>query len=150
MMNLREFLQRFRPVGIPGAASRPGVPADRTAELVTELEPVLALLAGVEDQAERIRRDGRAQAALRLQQARLQAETIVTEANMRAAAVRAEVAAQAQATVTQEWEEIAASTQESTERLRARAAARMPDYVDRAVALALAALGESEQREATG
>jgi hypothetical protein len=40
-MNLRELLQRFRPmgispVGILGAASRPGVLADRGAELALE------------------------------------------------------------------------------------------------------------------
>jgi F0F1-type ATP synthase membrane subunit b/b' len=126
------------------------VPADRAAELATELEPVLALLAGVQDQAERIGQDGRAQASLHLQQARLQAETIIREANMRAAAVRAEIAAQAQATAAQECDQITASAQEAAERLRARAAVRMPDYVERAVALACAALSVDERREATG
>jgi hypothetical protein len=44
----RDFLNRFRPAGAPGAASRVAVPADRTAELASELVPVLALLAGTD------------------------------------------------------------------------------------------------------
>lgn len=111
---------------------------------------MLVLLAEAQDDAERIRRDGKAQAVLRLQQAHLQAETIVREASMRAAAVRADVAAQAQATAAQESEQIAVSAHDAAERLRARAALRMPDYVDRAVALACAALSVDERREATG
>ncbi|WP_314251733.1 hypothetical protein [Streptomyces sp. DSM 40907] len=48
------FLARFRPSGTPGPAVA-GVPADREAELVTELEPVLAGLATVEVEAAEIR-----------------------------------------------------------------------------------------------
>jgi hypothetical protein len=40
-MSLRDFLERFRPVGTPGASAT-GVAADRTAERAAELEPALA------------------------------------------------------------------------------------------------------------
>ena len=45
MARARDFLEWFRPSGTPGAAARPGVPADRLAERSAELESLLALLA---------------------------------------------------------------------------------------------------------
>ena len=48
MPRVRDVLHRFRPSGAPGAATAAGVPVDRAAELATELEPVLALLAEAE------------------------------------------------------------------------------------------------------
>jgi hypothetical protein len=48
MPRARDFLERFRPGGTPGAVARPGVPADRQAERPAELEPLLALLAETE------------------------------------------------------------------------------------------------------
>jgi len=43
---LRDYLDRFRPAGVPGAGGA-GVPADRPRELETELTTVLALLDAV-------------------------------------------------------------------------------------------------------
>lgn len=67
MPQARDFLDRFRPAGAPGAASRAAVPADRTAELASELVPVLALLAGTDAECDRIitaaRRDAEQTAA---------------------------------------------------------------------------------------
>lgn len=47
MPRVRDLLYRFRPTGVPGAASAAGVPADRDAGLA-ELEPLLAQLATTE------------------------------------------------------------------------------------------------------
>ena len=46
MPGLRDYLDRFRPAGAPGAGGT-GVPADRSRELEAELTSVLALLDGV-------------------------------------------------------------------------------------------------------
>ena len=45
MPSARDMLQRFRPIGTPGAAAPAGVPADRAAELGRELQPVFDELA---------------------------------------------------------------------------------------------------------
>ncbi len=47
-MGVRDFLERLRPSGTPGAPSVAGVPADRLAERSTELEAVFALLEDVQ------------------------------------------------------------------------------------------------------
>ncbi|MEO7060691.1 MAG: hypothetical protein ABI083_13310 [Lapillicoccus sp.] len=41
---MRDLLYRFRPSGVPGAATLMGVPADRAREHDAELEPLLLLL----------------------------------------------------------------------------------------------------------
>ncbi|MFF4038263.1 hypothetical protein [Streptomyces sp. NPDC001816] len=98
-MSLRDFLERFRPVGTPGASAT-GVPADRTAERAAELEPTLAQLTGVQQEAAGIR----------------------AAADEAAEAVRRDTAREA--------ERLVAAARE-------RAAERMPDLVERAVADAL-------------
>ena len=68
MAGLRAVLFRFRPAGTPGAPTPGAVPGDRAAEADAELAPVLAELAelaelaGVQDEAARIRAEGRARA----------------------------------------------------------------------------------------
>ncbi|WIY00514.1 hypothetical protein QRX60_41725 [Amycolatopsis mongoliensis] len=146
MANLRDLLQRFRPAGTPGAASRPGVPADRAAELSRELEPLLALLTGIEAEAGRIREDGRTRSTAVLDRGRAQAVEIVADAEARAAGIRAEAAAHARAEAERESEEIARTAAADAGRLRALAAERMPEFADRAVRLALAELGEAVER----
>ena len=44
MPQLRDFLDRFRRQGAPGAAGRAAVPVDRQGALAAELLPVLASL----------------------------------------------------------------------------------------------------------
>lgn len=78
---LGDFLSRFRPAGAPGAATRAGVPADREAERAAELEPVLGLLAGTEQECAAI-----------TTAAGLEADRIVAGARTDAAAIRAQAA----------------------------------------------------------
>ena len=56
MPQWRDFLERFRPAGTPGAAAQGGVPADRIADTAAELEPVFMMLDDVHAEAARIRR----------------------------------------------------------------------------------------------
>ena len=84
MPALRDFLTRFRPAGSPGAAERAGVPADRASELESEVAPVLALLADIEAERERL-----------ITQARRDAEQIVTDTQSAAAAIAADAARRA-------------------------------------------------------
>jgi hypothetical protein len=44
LRHISDLLNRFRPIGVPGSASRAGIPADRAAELAAELDPVLSML----------------------------------------------------------------------------------------------------------
>jgi cell division septum initiation protein DivIVA len=82
----RDFLDRFRPVGAPGAASRAGVPADRAAELADELEPVLALLAGTDAECRRIIATARQEAERVAERAREQSAALAADARRRARA----------------------------------------------------------------
>ncbi|USX53935.1 hypothetical protein [Lentzea sp. HUAS12] len=137
MASLRDLLQRYRPVGTPGAAARPGVPADRAAELATELEPVLALLASTEDEMRRLREEARAEAHRIREQAARQADELVTTAHDRASEVRAQAAANARAAAAPDGTLLVEAARENARRIRERATVMMPEYVDRAVATAL-------------
>jgi hypothetical protein len=138
--DLSDFLTRFRPVGTPGAAALRGVPVDRVTEREAELRPVLALLAETQREGARIRRAAADEAEQRRFRARRQAETIVAEARGRAAAERAAAAARATTLVADERRQAEAAAAERSARLRAAAAQRMPELVDKALAPVLAAL----------
>jgi hypothetical protein len=84
----RDFLDRFRPAGAPGAASRAGVPANRAAELSAELEPVLALLAETDAECGRIIAAARRDAERTAGAARQQAAALAADAHDRARAAR--------------------------------------------------------------
>jgi hypothetical protein len=144
MTSLRDLLQRYRPVGTPGAAARPGVPADRVAEAEAELEPVLALLTDTEDEVRRLREKARDEARRIREEAALQADDLVAAAHDRAAEVRARAAADARAAAAPDGELLVEAAREIARRTRERAAALMPEYVDRAVATALGTAHASE------
>lgn len=145
MASLRDLLQRYRPVGTPGAAARPGVPADRAAEVATELEPVLALLAGTEDEVRRLRAEAREEARRIREQAARQAEDLVAGARERAADVRARSAADARAAAAPDGELLVDAARDKAHRMRERASALMPEYVDRAVATALSGIARTDE-----
>ncbi|MBP2704532.1 hypothetical protein JOL79_11975 [Microbispora sp. RL4-1S] len=84
MARLRDFLERFRPAGVPGAAAPAGVPAE-AADEAAELEAVFSALGEVRDRCAReidtaeraareIRERGHAEAAALVASARLAAE----------------------------------------------------------------------------
>lgn len=88
MPELRDFLDRFRPAGAPGAAARASVPADRDRELADELTPVLALLDGTHDECARILALATDEAGRVIAAARTRAAAIMTDADEQASAAR--------------------------------------------------------------
>jgi hypothetical protein len=110
---LRDFLDRFRPAPVPGAASRLGVAADRARELSAELEPVLALLGPTHAECERI-----------IAGARREAERIADQARQQVAATAAEGLRQSEAARAANADEIIAAARESASRAAADAAQR--------------------------
>jgi hypothetical protein len=93
MPTARDLLQRFRPLGAPGAAAPPGVPADRQAERGRELQPLFDALADAQEEAGRIRAAATAQGHVRRDQAEQQAAAPLRTARGDAATARAEAAA---------------------------------------------------------
>ena len=129
-------MERIRPAGTPGAAARPGVPSDRSAEAAAELTPLLLLLDDVQDEAERMRRDAIDRVDEIRRTAQREADQIVTRARLDAQSVRAEAEAKAQSRATVMWADRQAQNTAEIERLQQRGAERMPHYVDRVVSLA--------------
>lgn len=140
MASWRDFLLRFRPAGVAGAAAPAGVPADRMAEARAELAPVFDLLADTERDVAALREAGVVEARRRVERARRQARDIVAEARVRAPAVRAEAAASAGT----DTDLARGDAVDSTVLIREHAARVMPALVERAVAVAIRGItGES-------
>jgi hypothetical protein len=98
---ISDLLHRFRPIGVPGSASRAGIPADRAAELAAELDPVLSMLGPTQGRCQTVVA-GAGQTAARVSgEAATRAVTIAAEGRDRAMAARVaatnEVIAAAQA-----------------------------------------------------
>lgn len=134
MLRSRDILQRFRPAGTPGAASSSGVPADRVAEASAELEPLIALLAGVQDEAARLRSDAAKETSRRRQAAAERAGAIVLAAHRRAAAERADAALRVSRQAEAEAAAGLAEAERAAAALRERAAGLLPGYRDRVLA----------------
>lgn len=94
MPQLGDFLNRFRPAGAPGAATRAGVPADREAELSAELGPVLAMLEGADAECVRLAAEARREADRTVADAREEAASISAYSARQAEEARAEAAAE--------------------------------------------------------
>ncbi|EST36641.1 hypothetical protein [Streptomyces roseochromogenus] len=139
-MSLRDFLERFRPAGTPGA-SVTGVPADRTAERAAELESALAQLTDVQREAARIRAAADEAAEAVRQDAAQEAARIVAAAQERAPGVRRQAAEPFLREARREADALRAAGDRSAAAVRERAGRRMPDLVDRTVADALRLAG---------
>ncbi|QBJ96278.1 hypothetical protein ERC79_10095 [Rhodococcus sp. ABRD24] len=148
MPRSRDLLQRFRPVGTPGAAAVTGVPADRVAELSAELEPILALLAETTDEAQRIRDDAERDAAQRRRAAEEWARDRVESARRRVESERAAAAARVTERAGGESAATLAAAEQEADAVRNRGRARVPGFVDRIVASVRADLSGNEPDEA--
>lgn len=130
MPRVRDLLYRFRPAGAPGAAGRPGVPADRRGESAAELAPLFAELASTEQQCARILAQARQDAAEIREAGQRQAEAVAAAAGRRAAQERASTAAQ----IARHGESEAVAARQQAEAavaaLHDRATETMPVYVD--------------------
>jgi hypothetical protein len=129
----RDFLMRFRPVGLPGPAAAGGVPADRSAELAAELEPPLVLLEETEAEARAVREWADEEAARRRRAAERTVKDIVEQARARAPAVREQSAALIRDATEAEAMELLAAAARDTVALRRRIELRTPALVDRLV-----------------
>ncbi|MCH0539674.1 hypothetical protein I3F58_08855 [Streptomyces sp. MUM 203J] len=140
MAGFRDFLTRFRPVGTPGPAVPGGVPADRTAQITAELEPVFASLEATETEARLVRARAAEEAARIRGEAERSARAAVARARRDAAGIRAESARRALARAESEAASLLAAADRDVVRVRRRAAARMPALVEDAFGLARAEL----------
>lgn len=135
-MSLRDFLERFRPAGTPGASAA-GVPADRTAERSAELEPTLAQLADVQREAARIRASADEAAELVRRDAAREATELVAAARERAPEIRRQAAEPILQNARREADALRVAGDGAASAVRRRARECMPDLVDHAVADAL-------------
>ncbi len=140
MATVRDFLERLRPSGTPGAPSISGVPADRDVERTAELDPVFARLVDVQAEAERIRTEAVVEAGRRRAAVVEVARSIVAEARRRAEAERGASAAAAQAEAAEQAREIATDAQRQAAAIADAAARRLPALVDIVVTQARDAL----------
>lgn len=138
MPKARDLLQRFRPVGTPGAAAPAGVPVDWVAELSAELEPVFAALSAVEAAAEAVRREALTEAVRRRDGAAAEAQQIVAAARRGAEDERRGVAERRRREAQQEVGRLLAVAAAEAERVRGVAAGRMSELTARVVAQARA------------
>lgn len=95
MPSTRDLLQRFRPAATPGAATATGVPADRVSERAAELDGVFAALEDTVAEADEVRRAADAEAQRRRDRARQEAAARVAQARLDAETLRAEAVARA-------------------------------------------------------
>ncbi|MFC5201099.1 hypothetical protein [Streptomyces kaempferi] len=135
-MSLRDFLERFRPTGTPGAAAT-GVPADRTAERAAELDPALEQLTGVRQEAARIRAAADGTAEVIRREAAREAASMVAVAREQAPEVRRQTAVPVVESALREADVVRAAGVRGADEVRAQGRERMSALVDRAVADAL-------------
>ena len=142
----RNLLERFRPVGTPGAATPAGVPADRTADAATEVAPVLAALRPTLDECATIRTAAEEMARQRVADAEEQAQRLLAQFQLEAPEERAVSAAAVRQSGQAAVEQLLGDATEEARRLRERAASRLPAVVDHVVALVRADLLGEEPR----
>lgn len=127
MARSRDWLDRFRPAGAPGAAASPGVPSDAD-ESERALLALFALLSPIQCQCDELVAEAEREAATRRKAADTAAAAILEAAEASVAAARAE----GYAAVTQAAgaAESAVPPQSAVTLLRDAAATRMPLVVD--------------------
>ena len=135
MPELRDFLDRFRPAGAPGAAARAGVPAEPDHGLAAEVTPVLALLTETHQECERIRAQAQQDAARIMSAARARAVAITADADQRASAARDEAERGAVATARARADQVVAGARSRAARIGELAAARTPALANDAIDL---------------
>ena len=134
MPGLRDYLDRFRPAGAPGAGGT-GVPADHTRELEAELTGVLSLLDDVHGECADMAAQACRDAERIVATARGEAAALTDSADRRARAARDEAAREVLAAARAEAAGIVARADQQASRVRDRARRRIPALASRAVSL---------------
>lgn len=138
----REFLERFRPVGTPGAAAARGVPADRVAELAAELAPLFDLLEATQEKSAAIRAQADDEAHRRRAEALAAAEAEVGAARWHAESERAATAAGLARAAEVEAERALAAARRDADAVREAAGRRLPDLAAAARSVMAARLAD--------
>lgn len=146
MARSRNLLERFRPAGTPGAAAKPGVPADHTAELASELEPVLARLRESVEEADAIRAQGAAEAQRIRHEGTERARAVTAQGRRDAEVDRAEAALHVTERADRESAETLAAAQQEAAAVRLRGQELLPEYADRVLATVRGWLQEAARR----
>ena len=136
MPQWRNALDRFRPAGTPGAAGRPGIPADRSAAATAELTAMLALLDDAQEEAARTRQAAADRAQKIRRAAQRQAAELVAKARDNAETVRAQAQADALREAGADEDEMRSQTEAEIARLRQRADERSAQDADSVAAAA--------------
>ena len=145
----RDFLDRFRPAGAPGAAHRAAVPADRAAQLEAELMPLLMLLDDAAASCARTVAQAQAEAQRILAAARAEAAARLEDASRQASAVRAETVRQVATATRAEADGAVAAAHVQADEIGRLSRRRIPALAARAVGL-VQALGEEGTGSAGG
>lgn len=126
MARLGDFLARFRPFGVPGAAAALGVPADYAVDQADELAPVFSALADVQTDCVNERRRAQRLADQTREEAHVRAAAIVSAARAEAEAERARSLAAARQRDDQASAALLREAALAADGVRRRSAARMP------------------------
>jgi hypothetical protein len=129
--SVRHLLDRFRPAGAPGAATSAGVPADRRASALRELEPVFAELAAVVGECEAIRTEAATGAAADVAHAAERARILIARAQRDSDAERAATAAALRAQAEDAARQRVAEAEIGAADVRNLADARRPELLQR-------------------
>jgi len=132
----QNVLERFRPAGTPGAAGRPGIPADRSADATAELAAMLALLDDAQEEAARTRQAATDRAQEIRRAAHRRAAELVAKARDDAGKVRAQAEADALREADADEDDMRRQTEAEIARLRQRSDGHLAHDVDAVAARA--------------
>jgi vacuolar-type H+-ATPase subunit H len=127
------ILDRFRPVGTPGAAGPAGVPAADDQGRAAELAPVFAALAGDVAACEALVAEARDSADKDVARARAQAAAIVAQARLDAGAARVRAAARIEQEASQRDAQLLEQARQEAATLEKAGLARLPAVVSKVI-----------------
>jgi len=123
------ILDRFRPVGAPGAAGPAGVPASDDLGPAAELTPVFAALAADVESCRRLVEDARRDADRTLAKARDSADALVAQARLDAGAEQSRSAARVLDTASERDAQLLDRARQEAVDLKETGTARLPEAV---------------------
>lgn len=132
------FLDRFRPVGSPGAAAAAGVPASDVLSPPAELVPVFGALAADVETCRRLVSDARLEADRELVRAHEQADALLAQARLDIGAARAAAAARVMLTSADQDARMLDDAAREAADLEAAGTARLPATVQKVIDTLLA------------